>query len=163
MRFRDFFKPKQQDTDRKEPAIRAPDPSVEESQPASAGTILLPSEDTLPPTVHVAQIGGPRGIDKEVLARTALKRRVTPASAPEARTEIPKRGMWVRYSRSTGILLDILPGDIAKVMLVDRDGVNMIEVTVLAKELRQALIDEIPEARRQSEDALLRLGYTREI
>jgi hypothetical protein len=155
--FLDFFKSKRPE----QPRVLEPEADSE------APRIIMPGDDDYDakPKAHIAQIGGRSKLDADLAARSELRRRVTPASAPEARSDKPKRGMWVRYSRSAGILVDLLPGDIAKVMLVDRDGFNMMDVTVLAKEVRQATFDEIPEARRGQmtpEDAA-RLGYTREI
>src|SRR6185437_5266496 len=101
---------------------------------------------------------GPRAIPTHVAVGSTLRRRPTQSHPHET---APARGMWVRYSDRTGILMDIGQHDIARVMLVDADGFNTAEVNVPASVLRQAYLDEIPAKRRPHESVARNMGYER--
>lgn len=96
-------------------------------------------------------------IPKSLLSVSALRRRPTSIVGEE---QPAKRGMWVRYRESAGILTHLESGDIATVMLVDdRLGLNVTEVHVPAAELRQALLKEIPAPRRPTAALAASMGY----
>lgn len=96
-------------------------------------------------------------VPKALLGSSALRRRPTSIVGEE---QPAKRGMWVRYRESVGILTNLESGDIATVMLVDdKLGLNVIEVHVPAAELRQALLKEIPAPRRPTAALAASMGY----
>lgn len=70
-----------------------------------------------------------------------------------------RRGMWVMYKDAIGILTDLNSEGVAKVMLVDNKGLNKLEVVCRAENLRQAYIQEIPQARVPNHRLLIALGY----
>lgn len=69
--------------------------------------------------------------------------------------------MWVFHKEhGIGILLNLHNGDLALVMFTDSDtGLNRVEATVLATDLRQAWYDEIPKERRPSIERAAVMGY----
>ena len=69
--------------------------------------------------------------------------------------------MWVAYGRQSGILIGLSDADNATVMLTDQYGVNSLQVTVPARELRQAYFDEIPACRRPDEHVAMDMGYVK--
>ena len=109
---------------------------------------------------HEVAITGRRDLDAGLAANSRLRRRPTPQQ-PEGGK--PKRGMWVTYLGKTGILIDMIEGDLCRVQVVEPlNGHNQEEqylddqsktryrnliLTVPADELRQAWLDEIPRAR----------------
>ncbi len=76
-------------------------------------------------------------------------------------TNIPRKiktGMWVMTAEGhVGILTDI--GPVAGVDLVNEDGTTSLAVQVLFTSLRQAMLEEIPAARRPEPEAGADLGY----
>lgn len=109
---------------------------------------------------HVVDVKGKKNIDAQTRAASTLRRRK--ANGDEGTN--PKRGMWVRFddgsSGRTGVLKDIEPGDIATVMLVDEQGLNLLEIHCHAAQLRQAHYQEIPAPRRPAYSTAVALGYT---
>jgi hypothetical protein len=95
-------------------------------------------------------------IDKSITSRTALKR---------ANGRRVNSGMIVVYSddvfpNRAGILLDIDADDVCRVMLMQDDGTNLLEVRCYANRLRQARLEEIPPSRRPvSAEVAQALGY----
>lgn len=110
------------------------------------------------PRVQTVVARGGRNIPLVLRTASALRRRATSNMSTE---QHPKRGMWVVLETQTGILTNLEPGDVATVMLVNEDGLNVVEVHVPAAALRQAHFDEIPAPRRPSEELAAAMGYTR--
>lgn len=68
-------------------------------------------------------------------------------------------GMWVRTAdKRTGIVTAMEDGDVS-VDLTNDDGETIGSEVLAESALRQAGLDEIPEARRPDEDAGAALGY----
>ena len=77
-------------------------------------------------------------------------------------------GMWVTKKQDqdtpgrAGILVALNSEGIARVMLVQEDGTNLIQIETLASGLRQARLGEIPRARIHTPDeVLIASGYAR--
>jgi len=110
-----------------------------------------------PRTFEVPVTRGPRGLHPELSAISKLRRR--PCNGNLLETP-PKRGMWITYQGKPGVLTNLLPGDIAVVMLVDpTEGTNVAEFHVEASSVQQAWFEEIPLGRRPPVDQARALGY----
>ena len=68
------------------------------------------------------------------------------------------RGMWVvTDDNRLGILTDLAP--LAGVDLVSASGETTLSIVVPFQSLRQAMLEEIPEARRPEPEVGARMGY----
>jgi hypothetical protein len=109
-----------------------------------------------PTRTHVVVPSGGTQIPAHVVSASYLRRRPTVHVANE---QPPKRGMWVVLGDRVGILKNIEAGDIATVMIVDDQGLNVVELHAPGANLRQAWYEEIPAARRPDYERAQRFGY----
>jgi hypothetical protein len=72
-----------------------------------------------------------------------------------------RQGMWVQTSSGVGILLGLTAEGVARVMLVDEEGLNRLEISTSSASLRQATFAEIPDPRKPHPDLGDRMGYRR--
>lgn len=121
--------------------------------------LFKPSAPAAPThVIHEVKISGRRDLPTDLRHASALKRRPTIHYSAH---QSPKRGMWVRYQDRTGILTDLQEGDLAVIMLVDDQfGMNVLQITAAAQDVRQAHIHEIPEPRRPDKETAQRMGYS---
>jgi len=120
-----------------------------------------PKDPARPEAIQQLVVPAPKGqshkIKREILEASALKRRPNQYYPAE---QLVKRGMWVvNADYGVGILLNINEDDEARVMLVNGEGLNRLEIVVACRTLRQALHDEIPISRRAADPIAIKLGY----
>ena len=70
------------------------------------------------------------------------------------------RGKWIVAQNKVGIIANILPDNFVEVHFVNAIGITVGSLPVPASEVRLALYDEIPEARRhRTRNEFAALGY----
>lgn len=93
---------------------------------------------------QVANVAGGSKLKKSDLIGTALR-----------------PGMWVVCDKRIGILSGLSGRGIYEIMLVDDEGLNVMQVSAVESDLRQARASEIPPKRIEhlSADQLATMGY----